>query len=129
MRKAAVISSYRGRFAPSPTGDLHFGSLVAALGSYVDARHHGGAWIVRNEDVDETRAVEGSIERILAALAAFGFESDEPVVRQSDRKLRYEAALTRLIDAGHAFPCRCTRTEVGDKPHRACVDAPADRPI
>jgi glutamyl-Q tRNA(Asp) synthetase len=130
MRKASVISSYRGRFAPSPTGDLHFGSLVAALGSYVDARANRGAFTVRNEDVDETRAVPGSIERIVATLAASGIESDEPIVRQSDRKPLYRDALQRLIDAGHAFECRCTRAEVGDAPRRACVaDAPRDRPV
>src|SRR5688572_33502090 len=85
--------AYRGRFAPSPTGDLHPGSLVAALGSWLLARQGGGAWLIRVEDVDPPREVAGATQRQLDALAAFGLVSDEPVVRQSQRGALYAAAL------------------------------------
>ncbi len=107
--------TYRGRFAPSPTGRLHFGSLVAALGSWLRARAAGGTWIVRIEDVDRTREVPGSADDILVTLAAFGLVSDEPVVRQSDRGAFYDDALQRLVDTGLAFACRCTRGDLA--PH------------
>lgn len=103
---------YRGRFAPSPTGDLHFGSLVAALGSWLRARAEGGAWLVRIEDLDPPREVAGASERILATLAAFGMYSDEPVLRQSERALHYEAALARLVERGIAFRCACSRRQL-----------------
>ena len=76
--------SYRGRFAPSPTGDLHFGSLLAALVSFLQARKHGGDWLVRIEDIDETRTIPGADQKILQTLAAFGMHSDEPVMYQTD---------------------------------------------
>ncbi len=103
---------YRGRFAPSPTGPLHFGSLVAALASCLDARAAGGEWLLRMEDVDRTREVPGAADAILRALEAFGFEWDGPVMYQQHRAPAYRAALERLLAAGHAFPCACTRREL-----------------
>ena len=87
---------YRGRFAPSPTGLLHFGSLVAALGSWLRARHAGGRWLLRMEDIDPPREAPGSSAAILAALPAFGFTTDEPVLYQSQRLVAYDKAFARL---------------------------------
>jgi glutamyl-Q tRNA(Asp) synthetase len=109
-------ASYRGRFAPSPTGPLHFGSLVAAVASYADARAADGAWLVRIEDVDVPRTVPGAAEAILASLQAHGFAWDEPVVRQSQRGARYEAALAALAAQGLVYACACTRRELQDAP-------------
>ncbi|MCX8113770.1 MAG: tRNA glutamyl-Q(34) synthetase GluQRS [Burkholderiaceae bacterium] len=106
--------AYRGRFAPSPTGPLHAGSLVAALASWLDARAHGGAWLVRIEDLDPPREVPGSAEAIVRTLARFGFEPDEPVVRQSRRGALYEAAFARLRAAGLVYPCTCSRKDIED---------------
>lgn len=103
---------YRGRFAPSPTGPLHAGSLVAALASWLDARAHGGAWLVRIEDVDTPRCVPEADARILQQLAACGLVSDEPVVWQSQRGVLYQAALDRLIATGRAYPCACSRKDI-----------------
>ena len=105
---------YRGRFAPSPSGPLHFGSLVAATASWLDARAASGEWLVRIEDVDETRSVPGAPEAILRQLEAFGFEWDGEVVWQSRRKALYEAALDRLRARGLVYRCRCSRREVAD---------------
>jgi len=107
-----MISHYRGRFAPSPTGDLHFGSLVAALGSWLRARALGGTWLVRIEDLDPPREVAGAAERILATLAAFGMRPDEPVLRQSERAPHYDAALALLLERGVAFRCACSRRQL-----------------
>jgi glutamyl-Q tRNA(Asp) synthetase len=104
---------YRGRFAPSPTGDLHFGSLVAAVAGYVCARQAGGDWIVRIEDLDTQREVPGSAERIIATLQRFGFEWTESIVRQSARVDLYTAALTELLQSGAAYACSCSRAEIG----------------
>jgi glutamyl-Q tRNA(Asp) synthetase len=106
--------SYHGRFAPSPTGPLHFGSLVAALASWLDARAAGGRWSVRIEDVDAPRTVAGAADAILRALEACGLEWDGEVVRQSDRDALYEAALDRLRAAGAVYRCRCSRKEIAD---------------
>lgn len=106
------MTKYIGRFAPSPTGPLHKGSLVAALASYLDARAHGGQWRVRIEDVDEARTVEGSAESILHCLSAFGMQWDGEVVWQSRRKALYEAAFARLGE--HVYACGCTRKEIAD---------------
>jgi glutamyl-Q tRNA(Asp) synthetase len=105
---------YRGRFAPSPTGPLHFGSLVAAVGSWADARVRGGEWLVRMEDLDPPREVPGAADAILRALGALGLEPDGPVVRQSERGDAYRAALDRLRDRGVLFACGCTRKEIAD---------------
>lgn len=105
---------YRGRFAPSPTGDLHFGSLVAALAGWLRARQRGGAWLLRVEDIDRPREVPGSAASILAALDALGLYADEPPLYQSQREDVYVAALQHLRDAGHAFPCWCSRADLED---------------
>lgn len=105
-------SGYRGRFAPSPTGPLHAGSLVAALASWLDARAHGGVWLVRIEDVDTPRCVAGADQLILAQLAACGLHPDEPAVWQSQRSPLYQAALDRLLSEQHAYPCGCSRSDI-----------------
>lgn len=106
------MPAYRGRFAPSPTGPLHFGSLVAAVASYLDARQAGGDWLVRIEDLDPPREAPGSADQIVAALATLGFEWNESIVRQSTRQPLYEDALQRLLAAGDAFRCSCSRAEI-----------------
>jgi glutamyl-Q tRNA(Asp) synthetase len=103
---------YRGRFAPSPTGPLHAGSLVAALGSWLDARAHGGDWLVRIEDVDKPRCLPGMGEEILRQLAACGLLPDEAPQWQSQREPLYQAALDKLIELGHAYPCACSRKDI-----------------
>jgi glutamyl-Q tRNA(Asp) synthetase len=105
---------YRGRFAPSPTGPLHFGSLVAAVGSYLEARAHDGAWLVRIDDLDPPRVVPGAARHILDSLRAFGFEWDASVVFQSTRADAYHAALHRLRAAQVIYPCICSRREIAD---------------
>ena len=102
-----------GRFAPSPTGPLHFGSLVTAVASYLDARSRGGQWLVRMEDIDTPRNVPGADADILRTLTAFGFEWDGPVVYQSSRIEAYQAVLDQLKRVGAVYPCSCTRTTVG----------------
>ena len=108
------LPSIRGRFAPSPTGPLHFGSLVAAVASFLDARSRGGQWLVRIEDLDPPREVAGAADDILRTLDACGLHWDETVVYQSARQDRYAAALDALRGAGHLYPCGCTRREVAD---------------
>ncbi|OYY95636.1 MAG: tRNA glutamyl-Q(34) synthetase GluQRS [Hydrogenophilales bacterium 28-61-23] len=103
------LPCYRGRFAPTPSGALHFGSLIAALGSYLDARAHAGEWHLRIEDVDPPRVAPGSADSILRMLDALGFEWDGPVVYQSQRSEAYAAAIERLIDAGRIYGCDCSR--------------------
>jgi glutamyl-Q tRNA(Asp) synthetase len=105
---------YRGRFAPSPTGPLHFGSLVAAVGSYLEARAHNGEWRVRMEDLDPPREMPGAADGILRTLEAYGFEWDGPVAYQSQRSTLYETALEQLRRDGMLYPCGCTRKEIAD---------------
>lgn len=104
-----------GRFAPSPTGPLHFGSLVAAVGSYLQARSRGGRWLVRMEDLDPPREVPGAAADILRTLEGFGFQWDGEVLYQSTRGEAYQAALERLVASGAAFPCACSRTEIAQR--------------
>ena len=108
------MSDYRGRFAPSPTGPLHFGSLVAAVASYLEARAHGGEWLVRMEDLDKPREIPGAATGILRTLEACGMRWDGPVVYQSTRNEMYDAALARLRETGRVYPCACTRREIAD---------------
>ena len=108
MKRAA----YRGRFAPSPTGPLHAGSLVAALASWLDAKAQGGQWLVRIEDVDTTRCLPGMDQIILQQLAACGLQPDEAPVWQSHRSALYQAALDTLIERQLAYPCACSRQDI-----------------
>lgn len=107
-------SRTRGRFAPSPTGPLHFGSLIAAVGSYLQAKTTGGEWHLRIEDLDPPRAVAGACDDILRTLEAYGFEWDGDIVYQSRRGAAYEAALDTLRSAKVLYPCACTRKEIAD---------------
>ncbi|CAN5558747.1 tRNA glutamyl-Q(34) synthetase GluQRS [soil metagenome] len=109
---AASKARYRGRFAPSPTGPLHAGSLVAALASWLDARAHNGQWLIRIEDVDTPRCQPGASQIILQQLAACGLFSDAPPVCQSQRGTLYQQALDRLVASGQAYPCGCTRQDI-----------------
>ncbi|WP_299004880.1 tRNA glutamyl-Q(34) synthetase GluQRS [uncultured Shewanella sp.] len=103
---------YRGRFAPSPSGPLHFGSLVAALGSYLRARSLQGQWLVRMENIDPPREQLGAADRILLSLEAFGFEWDESVLYQSQRVEHYQAIIETLLDKHQAYFCQCSRKEI-----------------
>ncbi len=104
--------TYRGRFAPSPTGPLHAGSLVAALASWLDARAHAGRWLVRIEDVDHPRCVPGADAEILRQLAACGLLPDEEPQWQSRREPLYAAAIEALVREGSAYPCACSRKDI-----------------
>lgn len=110
----APVPAYCGRFAPSPTGPLHFGSLVAALGSCLEARARRGRWLLRMEDVDVPRCSPEAADAILRSLEAHGFAWDDEVVWQSRRTAAYAGALERLKAAGRVFPCACTRKELAD---------------
>ena len=103
-----------GRFAPSPTGPLHEGSLVAALASWLDARAQHGRWLVRIEDVDGPRCVPGADQEILRQLQALSLMPDEPPLWQSQRGPHYQRALDRLVQAGQAYPCACTRKDIAE---------------
>lgn len=117
---------YCGRFAPSPTGPLHAGSLLTAVASWLLARHAGGRWLVRVEDVDRDRCIAGAAEHQIATLAAFGMTSDGEVVWQSRRDGLYRAALERLLAHGDAFVCGCSRAQLAHSGgiHRHCVAPP-----
>ena len=110
----SLSANYRGRFAPSPTGSLHFGSLVAALGSYLDAKYHHGKWLVRMEDLDTPRNVAGAVEDILRTLERFGLYWDEAILWQSQRSVVYQSALQHLQRLDTVYPCACTRKEIAD---------------
>ncbi len=129
MTRPQATPGYRGRFAPSPTGPLHFGSLLAALGSWLLARRAGGEWVLRVEDLDPPREVPGAARAQLRALAAFGLEHDGEVLWQHTRGEAYQAALERLLASGRAFACHCSRSALAAAGgvHRACV-ASAPRP-
>jgi len=101
-----------GRFAPSPTGDLHFGSLVSAVASYLQAKSLGGQWLIRVEDIDPPREVPGSADRILSDLQRFGMQPDQPVLYQSGRSDAHKLAITNLLDQGLAYWCGCSRSEL-----------------
>ncbi len=113
-QRARNGTRYRGRFAPSPTGPLHAGSLVAALASWLDARAHDGQWLIRIEDIDPPREVAGCAHQIIATLARFGLHSDAPVLWQSERGEHYAAALDSLLEQGLAYRCTCSRREVDE---------------
>ncbi|GMR16420.1 MAG: tRNA glutamyl-Q(34) synthetase GluQRS [Gammaproteobacteria bacterium] len=108
----SLSSSYRGRFAPSPTGPLHFGSLVAAVGSYLQAKHQNGEWFVRIDDIDPPREQKGAADDILKTLEAFGFEWDQSVLYQSSRLKHYQEVVDHLIKQQLAYPCSCSRTSI-----------------
>jgi glutamyl-Q tRNA(Asp) synthetase len=107
-------STYRGRFAPSPTGPLHFGSLVAAVASYLEAKSRVGEWLVRMEDLDTPRVMTGAADEILRALAACGMQWDGAIACQSKRTDAYHAELHRLRALGLVYPCACSRREIAD---------------
>ena len=107
---------YVGRFAPSPTGPLHIGSLLAAAASYLDARQADGRWLLRIEDIDPPREQPGADTLIISALEHYGFEWDEAVSYQSGNTPRHESLVRELLDAGKAYPCRCSRRDLADAP-------------
>ena len=116
--------TYRGRFAPSPTGPVHAGSLVAALASWLDARAHGGQWLVRIEDVDLPRCIPRADQTILQQLAACGLTPDEAPVWQSQRSSLYQQALALLISRQLAYPCACSRKDIERALHAQGLDKP-----
>lgn len=118
-----TASRYRGRFAPSPTGPLHFGSLVAAVASFLQARAQGGEWLVRIEDIDPPREPPGAADDILRTLERLGLRWDGPVLYQSARRDAYRSALDRLCRAGLVYPCGCSRREIADSSVRG-IDGP-----
>ena len=116
FRKIAALSvtTYHGRFAPTPSGPLHFGSMVAAVGSYLDAKSHGGTWALRFDDLDPPRVTPGSVDSIFRCLEKFQMAWDGEVVFQSARMDAYQAALDRLRSQGLVYPCACSRKEIDD---------------
>jgi glutamyl-Q tRNA(Asp) synthetase len=114
---------YRGRFAPSPTGPLHFGSLVAAIGSYLQARSKGGVWLVRMEDIDPPREVPGAADTILRTLEHYGFEWDGPVLYQNSRHEAYRESLEQLHREGRSYRCNCSRKEISEQAQRLGLPA------
>lgn len=123
---ANTKNKYIGRFAPSPSGPLHAGSLVAAMASYLDAKAHQGLWLVRIEDIDEMRTVPGATDAIMQALTIFGMQHDGEIIVQSQRKHLYQAAFDRL--AGHTYACGCTRKEIADSRLGIAADGAAIYP-
>lgn len=123
---ANTMNKYIGRFAPSPSGPLHAGSLVAAMASYLDAKAHQGQWLVRIEDIDEMRTVPGATDAIMQALAIFGMQHDGEAVVQSQRKRLYQAAFDHLNE--HTYACGCTRKEIADSRLGIAADGAAIYP-
>ena len=123
MTDRASALPYRGRFAPSPSGALHFGSLVAAVASFLQARSRGGEWVVRIEDLDPPRALPGAADEILRTLEAFGLFWDGPVIYQSRHQAQYRDVLDQLASQGALYPCSCTRAEIADSSVRG-IDGP-----
>lgn len=123
---ANTKNKYIGRFAPSPSGPLHAGSLVAAIASYLDAKAHQGLWLVRIEDIDEMRTVPGATDAIMQALDIFGMQHDGEIVVQSQRKSLYQAAYDQLAD--HTYACGCTRKEIADSRLGIAADGAAIYP-
>ncbi len=113
---------YIGRFAPSPTGPLHFGSLVTAVASYLDARSKQGEWLLRMEDLDKPREVKGAAANILSTLEAYGFEWDDTVIYQSQRNDTYESTLAKLKVMQCVYPCTCTRKEIADSSEQTGIE-------
>ncbi|TAG02767.1 MAG: tRNA glutamyl-Q(34) synthetase GluQRS [Betaproteobacteria bacterium] len=113
------MNQYIGRFAPSPTGPLHLGSLVAAMASYADCLQHQGRWLLRIEDVDAPRCSPDSEHLIHQQLNAYGFRPHGDVLRQSERTARYDRAMSQLIEDGHIYACRCTRKMLADAPRNS----------
>ena len=111
---AHANTDYVGRFAPSPTGPLHFGSLVAAVASYLDARAHGGRWLLRMEDIDSTRCKSEFARHILETMSSFGFAWDGEVIYQSLRSARYQSAMASLDGRHLTYACACSRKEIAD---------------
>lgn len=111
-RSLEQVQPYRGRFAPSPSGDLHFGSLITALASFLDARKNKGVWLVRLEDIDPPREREGASQMILRTLEALGLEWDEKVVYQSHQSLFYQEKIDLLLSHNKSYYCRCTRAQI-----------------
>lgn len=124
-----TLTAYRGRFAPTPSGALHFGSLIAALGSYLDARAHHGEWYLRIEDVDPPRVAPGASAGILRTLDAFGFEWDGPVVYQSQRGEAYAAVIAQLLNAGKLYGCDCTRKRMKENALKENARIGVDGPV
>lgn len=118
------MSLYIGRFAPSPTGPLHFGSLLAALSSYLDAKHHNGRWLVRIEDLDPPREDPNAASEILSILDIYGLHWDGTVIYQSQRSDIYTEALNQLRQQGDAFPCTCSRKQLLGQPHHGICSIP-----
>jgi glutamyl-Q tRNA(Asp) synthetase len=116
------MSEYVGRFAPSPTGPLHFGSLVAAVASYCDAKSANGKWLLRIEDLDKPREVKGAAQAIITCLEAYGFAWDDVVVYQSQQTEQYEKALAQLLLNALVYPCTCTRKEIADSSTRHGIE-------
>jgi glutamyl-Q tRNA(Asp) synthetase len=112
----AGLTDYVGRFAPSPTGPLHFGSLVAAVASYLDARTSNGHWLLRMENIDPPREVPGAADEILRALEAYGLQWDGAVAYQADNERRHREVIAGLLDRGLAYPCNCSRSSLVDAP-------------
>jgi len=120
---------YKGRFAPSPTGPVHFGTLIAAVGSYLQAKKNNGKWLIRMEDVDTTRKVAGADKDILDTLEAFGFEWDDTVLYQSNQTEHYQQALLNLTEQSLIFPCLCSRKQLAKTEHPIYPGTCRNRPL